>query len=77
MAVVRSFMSLVTLPVVCAYESTAFHIEENLQPLHSKELLGYSKAVSVTVAHMTARYDNEVAQIGLQLSRCVKRYATV
>ncbi|KAL6698073.1 hypothetical protein J3F84DRAFT_366419, partial [Trichoderma pleuroticola] len=28
------------------YESTAFHIEENLQPLHSKELLGYAKAVN-------------------------------
>lgn len=28
------------------YESTAFHIEDNLQPLHSKELLGYAKAIN-------------------------------
>ncbi|KKP07305.1 hypothetical protein THAR02_00629 [Trichoderma harzianum] len=29
-----------------SYESTTFHIEENSQPLHSKELLGYTKTVN-------------------------------
>ncbi|KAJ4864781.1 hypothetical protein T069G_01311 [Trichoderma breve] len=29
-----------------SYESTTFHIEDNSQPLHSKELLGYTKAVN-------------------------------
>ncbi|KAL6836597.1 hypothetical protein J3E69DRAFT_352760 [Trichoderma sp. SZMC 28015] len=29
-----------------SYESTTFHIEENSQPLHSKELLGYTNVIN-------------------------------